>query len=136
MDLQTLMKGHSAILKRYDEMMAVYNQLSKTDQDICSAFEMGLEMTSRGFSFQNIDINRSKAFQFQISGKSLIPPFSAVSGCGEAAAQSMESAQKQGEFLSIDDFQSRTRCTKTIVDTLKGMGCFGELPDSNQLTLF
>jgi DNA polymerase-3 subunit alpha (Gram-positive type) len=136
LDLQTMIKGHSAILKRYDEMMAVYNQLSKTDQDICSAFEMGLEMTSRGFSFQNIDINRSKAFQFQISGKLLIPPFSAVSGCGETAAQSMENAQKQGEFLSIDDFQSRTRCTKTIIDTLKGMGCFGELPDSNQLTLF
>jgi DNA polymerase-3 subunit alpha (Gram-positive type) len=93
-------------------------------------------MTARGYSFSNIDLYQSKANEFVMSGTTLIPPFSALAGCGETVAQSMEEAKKSGEFLSIDDFQTRSKCSKKVVDLLKDAGCFQGLPESNQLSLF
>jgi DNA polymerase-3 subunit alpha (Gram-positive type) len=135
-ELSTLRKGYQSILKRYDEMITNYNQLTATDKEIFHVFEMALEMTARGFSFKNIDIHRSTANKFLIDGKSLIPPFSSISGCGEAVAVLMEKAREQGDFLSVEDFQSRSKCSKTVIESLREMGCFVDLPESNQLALF
>lgn len=135
-DIPTLLKGYSAILRRYEEMGVIYNTLTQTEKELFHCLEMALEMTSRGFSFKNLDIHQSTAKTFVISGQSLIPPFSAVSGCGESVAMSIENARQNGEFLSVDDFQSRSKCSKTVIETLRGMGCFRDLPESNQLTLF
>jgi DNA polymerase III subunit alpha, Gram-positive type len=45
-------------------------------------------------------------------------------------------ARKDGEFLSIEDFQKRTRVTSTVVEILRNIGCLKDLPESNQLVLF
>jgi hypothetical protein len=62
-------------------------------------------MTARGYKFSNIDLYRSDAKNFVVDHetKSLIPPFSAIDGLGEAAARTVIEARKDGEFLSIED---------------------------------
>jgi len=98
--------------------------------------EMALEMTARGFSFKGIDLYRSDATRFKVDGDSLIPPFSAIQGVGENAARNIAAAREEGAFLSIEDFQMKSKASKTIVELLSGMGCFRGLPESNQLSLF
>ncbi len=135
-ELDTMRAGYKAITKRHEELGATFNQLSDVEKNIFHTLEMSLEMTARGYSFSNIDLYQSKANEFVMSGTTLIPPFSALAGCGETVAQSMEEAKKSGEFLSIDDFQTRSKCSKKVVDLLKDSGCFQGLPESNQLSLF
>ena len=70
-----------------------------------------------------------------IDGK-LMPSFSSIDGLGDIAAVSIAEAAKEGPFLSKDDFRERTKVSKTLVDLMSEMGLFGDLPESNQLSLF
>ena len=45
-------------------------------------------------------------------------------------------AAKDGPFLSKDDFRERSKASKTIVEMLDNLGILGDLPESNQISLF
>ena len=59
-----------------------------------------------------------------------------IDGMGEKAAEGMEEAAKDGPYLSRDDFRQRTKASKTVVDYMGTLGLLGDLPESNQLSLF
>ena len=94
------------------------------------------EMYARGFDFLPLDVYKAKARHFQIMGDSLMPSLSSIDGLGEKAADSIEEAAKDGPFLSKEDFRNRTKVSKTICDLMAELGILGELPESNQLSLF
>ena len=66
----------------------------------------------------------------------LLPPFNTIDGMGDKAAEAMEIAAKDGPYLSKDDFRQRTKVSKTLVDLMADMGLLGDLPETNQLSLF
>ena len=135
-DLDVLCQGYEAIGKLIDEIEAKGFQASNKEKGMISILEMALEMTARGFSFKPGDLYRSDATKFIVDGDSLIPPFSAVAGIGENAAKNIAASRDGQEYLSIEDFQQRSKATKTIVELMTQMGCFRGLPESNQLSLF
>ncbi|WP_405082614.1 PolC-type DNA polymerase III [Paenibacillus chitinolyticus] len=135
-DLELLCQGYDAIMKKLIEIEDKGFQALPKEKAMISILEMALEMTARGFSFKPIDLYRSDATKFIIDGDSLIPPFSAVPGIGENAARNIAASKESGDFLSIEDFQNRSKASKTVVELLNGMGCFRGLPESNQLSLF
>ena len=45
-------------------------------------------------------------------------------------------AAKNGPFLSKDDFRSRTKVSKTVIDLMSDLGLLGDIPESNQMSLF
>ena len=45
-------------------------------------------------------------------------------------------AAEQGKFLSKDDFQARTKASKTVIALMSDLGILSDLPQSNQLSLF
>ncbi len=110
--------------------------LTKKEQDTMKDMRLVQEMYARGFEFLPIDIYRSKATKFQIIDGKLLPPFSTIDGMGEKAAEGVESAAKHGKYLSRDDFRERTKASKTVVDYMGDLGLLGDLPESNQLSLF
>ena len=112
------------------------DSLSKKEQDTLRDMRIVQEMYARGFEFMPIDIYRAKARNFQIIDGKLMPPFSSIDGMGEKAAEAVEEAAKDGPYLSRDDFRQRTKASKTVIDTMNDLGLFGELPESNQLSLF
>ena len=63
-------------------------------------------------------------------------PFNALPGLGEAAAQSIVDAREQSPFISVEDLRNRTKISTSLIDLLREGGCLGNLPDSNQTTLF
>lgn len=45
-------------------------------------------------------------------------------------------AAMDGTFLSKDDFQNRTKVSKTVISLMDDLKLFGNLPQSNQISLF
>lgn len=135
-DVEVFGQGYESIRRTLIEIEEKGFQAQPKEKAMISILEMGLEMTARGFSFKGIDLYRSHASRFIVDGTSLIPPFSAIQGVGENAAKSIAASREEGDYLSIEDFQTRSKATKTIVEILNGMGCFRGLPESNQLSLF
>lgn len=112
------------------------DQLSKKEQDSMRDMKIVQEMYARGFEFLPIDLYRSDARLFQIVDGKLLPSFSSIDGLGEKAAYAICEAAKQGTFLSKDDFRERAKVGKTMVDQLSDLGILGDLPESNQISLF
>ena len=110
--------------------------LSKKEQDTLKDMKIVQEMYARGFEFLPIDLYRSKASRFEIVDGKLLPPFSSIEGMGAIAAEAVEAAAVDGPYLSRDDFRQRTKVSKTVIDLMNGLGIFGNLPESNQLSLF
>jgi DNA polymerase-3 subunit alpha (Gram-positive type) len=135
-DVELFCQGYDAILKMLIEIEGKGFQATTKEKNMISILEMGLEMTARGFKFKSIDLYRSEATRFIVDGDSLIPPFGAIAGVGENAARNIAASREDGDFLSIEDFQQRSRASKTIVEVLSGLGTFRGLPESNQLMLF
>ena len=65
-----------------------------------------------------------------------MPSLNSIEGLGDNAAIAIAEAAKDGKFLSKDDFRERTKVSKTVVELMSDLGLFGDLPDSNQLSLF
>ncbi len=94
------------------------------------------EMYARGFEFMPIDLNIASASRFQIIDGKLMPSLSTIDGLGEKAAEAVVEAVKDGPFLSRQDFWQRTKVSKTVIDSMADMGILGDLPETNQLSLF
>lgn len=112
------------------------DSLSKKEQDVLKDMKIVQEMYARGFEFLPLDIYTAKADKFQIIDGKLMPPLNSIEGMGDKAAEAVEAASKDGLYLSRDDFRQRTKVSKTVIDLMADLGMFGNLPESNQLSLF
>lgn len=135
-DLESMVKGSATIRVKIDEITQKGLDASPKEKNLLTVLEMSLEMCERGYSFQKVDLYRSSATEFIIDGDTLIPPFNAIQGLGTNAALSIVEARQNGEFLSKEDLQQRSKISKTIIEYLDSQGCLGDLPDQNQLSLF
>ncbi len=93
-------------------------------------------MYARGFEFVPIDIYTAKAHRFQIIDGKLMAALDTIDGVGGTAAEGIEDASKDGKYLSKEDFRNRTKVSKTVVDQMSELGLLGDLPDTNQLSIF
>ena len=112
------------------------DSLSKKEQDVYRDMKIVQEMYARGFDFTPIDIYRAKPDRFQIIDGKLMPALNTIDGMGDNAAIAVAEAAKDGKFLSRDDFRQRTKATKTVIDLMGDLGLLGDMPESNQLSLF
>ena len=112
------------------------DKLSNKEQDTLKDMRLVQEMYARGYEFLPIDLYKSKATMFQIVDGKLLPPFSTIEGMGDKAADAVEMAAADGPYLSMDDFRQRTKVSKTVIEFMSDLGIFGDIPKSNQLSLF
>lgn len=135
----TVMKGKDALHnKLIDVSTRVKNkQAAQKEVDELSTLQLTNEMLARGIEILPVDIYKSEASKFVIEDNKIRLPFSSIPGVGENAAISLREARDEGgEFISIDDLQSRAKVSTAVTDTLKDIGAFGDLPDSSQTSLF
>ena len=134
----------AAIMARGDEVLVAemrnleqrQNDWSATEKSVYTICEVCHEMYQRGFEFLPADLYKSDAFKFQrVDGKILLP-LNAFQGVGDSAAQNIQEARADGEFMSIDDLKTRAKLTKTVIETLSENGCLKDLPETSQISLF
>jgi DNA polymerase-3 subunit alpha (Gram-positive type) len=112
------------------------DKISKKDEDTLRDARIVQEMYARGYEFLPMDLYRSDARYFQIVDGKLLPPFNAIDGMGDKAAESLAIAAAQGKFLSKQDLRERGKISKSIVDLMSDLGIISDLSETNQLSLF
>ena len=112
------------------------DELSKKEQDTYKDMRLVQEMYARGFEFLPLDIDKSEPHHFQSVDGKLLPALNTIDGLGDNAAVAIAEAAKDGIFLSKDDFRERTKVSKTTIELMSDLGLFGDMPESNQLSLF
>lgn len=65
-----------------------------------------------------------------------MPPFSTIEGMGGIAAEALVEEAAKGKFMSRDDIRQRAKVSQTTIDTMAELGLLGDLPASNQLSIF
>lgn len=135
-DAELICKGNEVVRAKMKEIDGI-EKPTKKEQDLQGILEIVDEMYSRGFGFKKVSLMESDAESFKIVDGKILPPFLALQGVGASAAQSIAAIRDEHrEFLSVEDFQRLTKVSKTVIEAMKAHGCFDELPDDNQLTLF
>ncbi len=157
LEVNTILAGRAAVKHRMEELDARIKakEASDKENDTFNALQIVNEMMARGYEFLPIDIYKSTASNYIVEDGKIRLPFSALAGCGEAAAKSIEEAKYKkdsngeipvdesgkpvyriDEFLSVEDAQLRSRAPQTIINALKEIGAFASLPETTQLSFF
>ena len=132
-DVEVLAAGKNAIRNKIAELKQKVASKTATnkDLDLLPELQIALELYLRGFSFKQVDIEKSDSNNFIISDdkKALYLPFSAVDKLGEEAAKSIVDARMEYAFTSKKDVMRRTKLNKTTYNTLLRIGALDTLPD-------
>ena len=131
-----LMCQGKEVLDRHIKNYKANPNLSKKEQDTLRDMCIVQEMYARGFEFLPIDLYESQATKFIIKDGKLLPPFSSIEGMGGIAAEALYDEAAKGKFMSRDDIRQRAKVSQTTLDTMAELGLLGDLPMSNQLSIF
>ena len=126
-DVELFCQGYDAILKMLARSKRKASKRRPKEKNMISILEMGLEMTARGFKFKPVDLYRSEATRFIIDGDCLFRRSRLFPALAMNAARNIAASREDGEFLSIEDFQQRSKASKTIVEMLNTLGLFPRL---------
>ncbi|HBP25984.1 MAG TPA: PolC-type DNA polymerase III [Acholeplasmatales bacterium] len=137
-DVVAMAGGYYSINLRVKELedKIKAKQASNKEFDLYNCLILALEMTARGFTFQQIDIMKSSWRDFLIEGNSLVIPLKAMDNLGEATAKSVTDARDEAMFSSTKDIMRRTKLNATVFEKLSEIGAFKDLPNDDQLGLF
>ncbi|MCD8365458.1 MAG: PolC-type DNA polymerase III, partial [Clostridiales bacterium] len=135
-DYELMCQGQERLEYYLEDYKKRKDSLTKKEQDTLRDMRIVQEMYARGFEFLPLDIYKAKARHFQIIDGKLMPAINTIGGMGDKAAEGVVEAAKDGPFLSRDDFRERSKVSKTVVDLMADLGLLGDLPESNQLSLF
>lgn len=135
-DVQTVIRGRGAVKQYLRDIEAKGKEATKKELDVYNNMLIFNEMMARGIEVLPIDIEKSEAMKYVPEDGKMRLPFGALSGVGEKAAYSLYEAAKAKKFISKDDFKAQAGVSKTIVEELDSIGALGDLPETNQMTLF
>ena len=122
--------------RRSAEAAKENKKLPPVEQDMYRDMRLVQEMYARGYEFLPIVIYRADSRYFQVIDGKLMASLNSIDGMGDQAADNVVEAAKDGPFLSREDFKQRTKVPQKVIDNMADLGMFGELPESNQISLF
>ncbi len=135
-DAKSALEGKKAVEEKIRDIVNKGNSATAKEKTDLATLQIVNEMLARGIKVLPINIYKSEAKKFLIEDGALRLPYSSMPGVGEAAAESLVEVAKQGDFLSIEDIQLKSKVSKTVIEMLKEADAFGDLPESNQMSLF
>ena len=137
-DAVAAVQGKAAVKKKMEEIKLKGNDKTAKDESTYIVLQIVIEMLARGIEFLPVDIYKSDARIYKIEDGKIRLPFGAVDGIGENAAISLAKAREDGggDFLSYDDLMARAGVGKSVCEALKNAGALGDMPESNQISLF
>ena len=136
-DIEAMIKGYDAIKDRIVEITNKGFDASNKENGISECLKVALEMSARGIKISNFDLYKSKGLTFDVADdNTLIPPFITIDGLGETVAKNIEAESQKHPFISVEDFQNRCKVSQTLIDKMRVMGVFKDMPETSQLSLF
>ena len=139
-DANIISKGKDAVRAAIDALLAEAREhrgkLDNKKQDTLIVLQLAWEMYLRGFSCEPVDLYASDAEKFILHENSLLPPFTAIPGMGQKAAQAIVEARRDGRFISVEDLATRAHVPAPAIEVLRTHGCLDGMMESNQVELF
>ncbi|HEY8530880.1 MAG TPA: PolC-type DNA polymerase III, partial [Limnochorda sp.] len=144
-DAGLVIRGPEAIQREMSRLDQKGADATARDKNVVTILEVVLEALARGIGFQPVDLYKSHPTRFRVeTGREgeggmkawLRPPLMALPGVGRQAAMAIAEAREEGPFGSMENLQSRSRVSRTVVEVLRDHGALGALPEKDQLTLF
>ena len=136
-NIEAMIKGYDAIKQVLIEITEKGYDATNKEMGISECLKLALEASARGIKIANIDLYKSLGMTFAVlDDKTIIPPFRAIDGLGDVVAKNIEIEAKKHPFISIEDFQNRCKVSSTLIDKMKAMGIFNDMPETSQLSLF
>ena len=125
-DSEIMINGKQKVKDKMKELEKLGNSMSVKEKGMYTILEIVLEMYERGFSFLPIDLYKSHSTKFLIEDGKIRPPLSSIPGLGGVAAEGIYKAvqEEKGKFMSIDDFQIKSKVGNAVVEMLSKFGCF------------
>lgn len=130
-----IMAKSKAVLEKNMEELKNAEKLTSKDKEMIKDMRIVQEMYARGIRFVPIDLYTVKADRFQIIDGKLMPSLNTVDGLSGMAAETVVAEAAKDKFISIEDFRDRTRIGVKTVEKMSELGLFGDLPQSNQLSI-
>ena len=136
-NIEAMINGYSSIKEKLVEINEKGFDATNKEAGVAECLKLALEATARGIKIANVDLYKSKALTFGVlDDKTIIPSFSSIDGLGDVVAKNIEVEASKHPFISIEDFQNRCKVSTTLVDKMKSMGIFNDMPETSQLSLF
>lgn len=134
-DGELVMRGRAKIEERLNALKNAPNLTAKDEGNII-ILRIVIEMLARGFSFLPVSIGKSEAFAFVPEDGKIRLPLCSLSGLGESVAEKIVEVVKSGEATTIEEIRAKAQVNKSIMDLLYKNNCFGDIPESDQLSMF
>lgn len=136
-NIEAMIKGYDAIKTALTEIANKGYEATNKENGVSESLKVALEMSARGVKVANFDLYKSRGTIFTVEDdNTIIPPFLSIDGLGEVVANNIEKEAKKDPFISIEDFQNRCKVSQTLIDKMRTMGIFKDMPETSQLSLF
>ncbi len=136
-DVDVMIKGYDAIKEKIIEIQNKGYDATNKEIGQLESLKVALEATARGIKFLPIDLYESNSTVWNVKDEtSIYPPFSSIDGLGDTVAKKIVEERKKGGFISIEDLQTRSKLSLTLIDKMRLMNILKDLPESSQLSLF
>ena len=134
---ETMIYGIERVEDKIKELEALPKMNAREKSEL-TIYEVVYEYYLRGYSFSNVDIEKSHSTEFIVCEEEnkLIPPFNTIAHLGDTAAESVVAERLKGKFESIEELLTRTNLNSTNVEDMKKLGILNDLPNSSQITFF
>ena len=138
LDTKAIMEGRQAVKRRMAEIKAKGKDATAKEEGTYTSLQVINEAMARGVQFLPIDIYKSHATTYLLEDGKIRLPFSALSGAGGVAAQSLMDARAdgKGKYISMEDLQARANVSKSVITALEEVGALQALPKTTQISLF
>ncbi len=135
-DYEIMCKGHLGVKREMERIKTLGNEATKKDESSYTILELLDEMYARGINFTPIDLYKSSSNKFIVTDEGILPPLCTIQGLGSNAAANIVEEREKEPFETIEEFKTRVKVSKNVIEIMKGNNIFKGIPDSNQLSLF
>ena len=136
MDAMAAMSGIDAVKECIKNIKQKGHDASATELEQLKIMLVVEEMLVRGVEFLPVDLYKSKAVIYSIQDGKIRLPFVSLKGLGISAAQNLERAGREGEYLSVEDIQTRAGVSKAVIEILANASVLDGIPESRQMSFF
>ena len=134
-DGELVMGGKTRLEERLRAIKEMPNP-TKKEEDAVVFIRVVLEMFARGIGFLPVSIGKSEAKAFVPENGKIRLPLCSLNGLGESVAEKIVSVIKSGEAVTVEELRVKASVNKAIMDILVKNDCLGDLPETDQITMF
>ncbi len=134
-DGELVMKGLPKIEERIKALSDMPNKTAK-EEDSIVFLNIVREMFARGIKFLPVSVTKSEAIAFVPENGKIRLPLCSLNGLGQSVAEKICETVKSGDATTVEELRVKAGVNKSIMELLEKNNCFGDLPESDQVTMF